>query len=148
MHASLLLSVAIVVGAPALKSRPKGNTDIAGEWVVQRVETSGRRRPPPRGELRYIFHADGKLIVARGERKLGGDDRGYTFDPHKNPAALDLVADVTEQEPTITHCIYKIEGDVMTLLIPRGRRERPSKFEVSRESPGTIYTLKRSKTKE
>jgi uncharacterized protein (TIGR03067 family) len=146
MHAMLLAST-VALAAPALKDRPKGNADIVGEWVVESMQSSGRMRPPSKGELRYVFAADGKLTVTRDERMLGGDDRGYSFDPNTSPAAIDLIADTTEQESSVTRGIYKIEGDTMTLLVPRGRGERPTKFEVSRESPGTIYTLRRVKPK-
>jgi uncharacterized protein (TIGR03067 family) len=145
MHAFLL---AFAVAAPALKDKPKGNADIAGEWVVESTQSSGRMRGTPKGEMRYKFDADGKLTVTRGDRRIGGDDRGYNFDPDKSPATIDLIGDTTDQESSVTRGIYKIEGNKMTLLIPRGRDERPTKFEVSRESPGTIYILKRARPRD
>jgi uncharacterized protein (TIGR03067 family) len=145
---TMLLASAFALNAPALKDKLLGNADIVGEWVVESVQSSGRMRPPRKDEMRYTFAADGKLTVTRGERKFGGDDRGYSFDPDKSPATIDLIGDTTDQEPSVSRGIYKIEGDKMTLIIPRRRGDRPTTFEVSRDSPGTIYILKRAKSRD
>ena len=145
---AVLFAIALSLTAPALKDRPKGDDSIVGEWVVESIQSTGKVRPPPKGEMRYVFALDGKLIVTRGERKLGGDDRGYTFDAKKSPATIDLIADTTDQESPVTLGIFKIEGNQLTLLIPRGRDSRPVTFEVGPDKPGTKYTMKRVKAKE
>jgi len=145
-----LLTLAMSLSAPALKEKLKGSGDIVGEWIVESIQSTGKVKAPgvAREEMRYIFAENGGLVVMRGERKIGGDARGYTIDAKKSPATLDLIADTTDEESSVTHGIYKIEGNRMTMVIPRGRGTRPTAFEVTQELPGTLYILKRVKPKE
>jgi uncharacterized protein (TIGR03067 family) len=141
-----LLFTAIGIGAPALKDRPKEH-DIVGEWIVDSVQTVGKARPPGKGEMRYVFAADGKWRVYRGERLVGGEDRGFNTNPKTNPPTIDLILDTTEQEPPTQLGIYKIEGDTLKLRINR-TGTRPTSFEVSSDLPGTLYIMKRVKPKD
>jgi uncharacterized protein (TIGR03067 family) len=143
---AVLLGIALAVAAPALKE--KVEPDIVGEWVAESIQSTGRTRPPSSGELRYVFAADGKWTVYRGEFRIGSGSRGYNTDPKKSPATIDLISDTTEQEPSVSHGIYKIEGDRLTLCVSRGRSSRPTRFEVSEESPGALYVFKRAKKKD
>ena len=145
-----LLALAIAFSAPALKEKAKGDGDIVGEWVVESIQSTGKVKAPgiAKEEMRYLFAANGGLVVMRGERKIGGDARGYNIDPKKSPAAIDVIADTTEPESTTLHGIYKIERNQMTMVLAGLRGTRPTTFEVSQDSPGSLYVLKRVKPKE
>jgi uncharacterized protein (TIGR03067 family) len=149
MHVSLL-AITLVVAAPALKDKPKADNDIVGEWVMESMTSGGRVRPnanPNPTPQRYIFTADGKWSVIRGELTLGDGIRGFFTDPKKNPPTIDLIMDVTEQEPTIRAGIYKIDGNILTLCLARDT-ERPTAFEAKARPRTTLYTFKRAKPKD
>src|SRR6476619_3329799 len=114
---AFLVAIAFAVSAPALKE--KKEPDLVGEWVVESMQSTGRIRPASVDEVRYVFTAEGKWIVYRGEQRIGSGSRGFNIDPSKSPATIDLVSDTTEQEPTVSHGIYKVEGDKLTLCISR-----------------------------
>jgi uncharacterized protein (TIGR03067 family) len=145
---AMLFAIALSVTAPALKDKAGGNERIVGEWVVESLQSTGKFRPPPKGEQHYVFGPDGKLTVLRGERKVGGDDRGYVYDAKKTPATIDLIADTTDQESSVTCGIYRIEGDQLTLVLARRGNARPASFEIGPDAPGTRYIMKRVKAKE
>ncbi len=144
-----LLALAMTLSAPALKEKAKGG-DIVGEWLVESIKSTGKVKAPDAAseEMRYIFAENGSLVVMRGERKVGGNARGYTIDPKKSPATLDLIADTTVQESPSTHGLFKIEGDQMTMVMSRRGGTRPMAFGVSPDSPGTLYVLQRVKSRE
>lgn len=142
----MLLGLVTIVAAPALKDG-KG-PDIVGEWIVQTITSTARARPFEKDELRYIFTADGKWSVYRGDARIGSGTRGYRADTAKSPAQIDLISDTTEQNPTISACVFKIEGDTLTLRFAPYQKPRPTDFEVNADKPGTLYTMKRAKKKE
>lgn len=147
MHASLL-ALAFTITAPALKEKPKADNEIVGEWLLESMVGAGKGRPQANPmPLRYIFSADGKWSVIRGELTLGDGTRGFHTDPKKNPAMIDLIMDVTEQEPTIRPGIYKIDGNILTLCLGR-ENERPTAFEATARPRTTLYTFKRVKAKD
>jgi len=142
------LILATSLAAPALKEKPKADNDIVGEWVLESMTTGGKARPNanPR-PLRYVFTSDGKWSVIRGELALGDGTRGYFTDPKKNPAAIDLITDTTEQEQTPRLGIYKVEGNMLILCLGR-ESERPTTFEATARPRTTLYVFKRAKAKE
>ena len=145
MQATLLLGAALALGAPALKDPPKKPHNIVGEWVVESAMTAGKARPQAGDPLKYVFTADGKWIVYRGERKLTGDQRGYVTDAKKDPPTIDLTIDVADQETRKTLGIFKVEGDTLTLCIGRINGDRPKNYEATPEAPATLYVFKRVK---
>ena len=135
MFASAMLAISVVVGAPAGKEKaelPK----IEGDWVVEKYIQGGKENEKRTG-MHFSF-VDGKVIV-----KEEGADIGYTVDPKKNPATIDLISGKGNIPG-----IYKIEGDVLTICFPKGgTTETPTKFESPDESPVVLMTLKREKKK-
>jgi len=135
MFASTLLTVAVVVAAPVGKEKVEP-AKIEGEWVVEKYIQGGKVNEKRTG-MHFAF-VDGKVMV-----KEEGADIGYTVDPKKSPATIDLI---TGKENILG--IYKIEGDILTICFPKGgTTERPTKFESPDESPVVLMTLKLEKKK-
>jgi len=145
MNAVLSLGLALTLGAPALKDPPKKPHNIVGEWVVESTMSAGKARPLTGDPLKYVFTTDGKWTVYRGERKIGGDQRGYFTDTKRDPPTIDLTTDTSDQETRKTLGIFKVEGDKLTLCIGRINGDRPKAFEATAEAPATLYVFKRVK---
>lgn len=146
MYFTLLIGIAISVGAPGAKDAPKKEVSIVGEWIGEKAVRSGQERPVPEGGITFTFTADGQMSVKEGNREPK-DGATYKIDTKKNPAELDIIPPAGKKEPTILG-IFKIDGDTLTICIGAGSKdgsERPTKFESPEGSKTMLMTLKRKK---
>jgi uncharacterized protein (TIGR03067 family) len=149
---SLLLGLAVTVGAPTIKEKPKVEATIVGHWDVESIRHNGNNfvKGNPNGPgtgLRYTFSKDGQWIVHREGQELqlaGGGTRTFTVDAKPNLPAVDLVTTRPGGAESRMIGIFKIEGDSLTICVARGKGvERPTTFD-GRDGI-TIYVLKRAK---
>jgi uncharacterized protein (TIGR03067 family) len=123
MSPTLLGAVLLLApGAPALKEAPKGPA-LVGRWACTALTVSGKSDPQWKG-LEYEFTADGKWIIYRDGRDIGGIQRTYTHDPKARPAILDACerADGKAQPG-----IYEVDADTLRVVLPFGET-RPTSF--------------------
>jgi uncharacterized protein (TIGR03067 family) len=138
----VILNAIVAVAAPLPKEPPKSTPSIVGDWVAQTRTFAGRERPIAGEPLRYVFAEDGTYGVYRGPGKLV-DDRKYTADTKKVPAAIDL--DTEGDGGRVFLGIYKVEGDTLTICWGNADDHRPSTFESSATKPTTLYVFKKAK---
>jgi len=145
MVPSLLIGLALAVGAPLKDAPAKDPPSIVGEWVGEKAVAGGKERPVPEGGITFTFTADGKMVVKEGNREKG-DTGSYKADPKKDPAEIDIIPPADKKDPTVQG-IYKLDGDTLTLCFGRGKAgaARPSKFESPEGSDTIVITLKRAK---
>jgi uncharacterized protein (TIGR03067 family) len=145
MYASLLIGLAVVVGAPKGKDLPKKEATIVGEWIGEKAHAGGKELPVPEGGITFTFAADGGLTVKEGNRQKP-DAGSYKLDPKKDPPEIDLIPPTDKKEPLLPG-IYKLDGDTLTLCFSRGGPggERPKNFESPEGSQVIVMTLKRAK---
>jgi uncharacterized protein (TIGR03067 family) len=144
MFPSLLVGLAISVGAPGKDPAAKDPPSLVGEWVGEKAVAGGKERPVPEGGITFTFAADGKLTVKEGKRDKN-DTGTYKADPKKAPAEVDIIPPEDKKEPTVLG-IYKLDGDTLTLCFGRGKEgSRPTKFESPEGSQTIVITLKRVK---
>jgi uncharacterized protein (TIGR03067 family) len=150
MTPALLLGTALSLAAPALKESPK-KADIVGEWEVESVNSGNPAKPRPKGkgtvQQRYVFTADGKWLLYRGEQRFASD-RAYIANPKADPPTIDLRWEPSLQDGRTVLGIYKVEGDKLTLCLSREEGTRPTGFESTADVPATIYILRRVKPKD
>src|SRR3954470_16492899 len=102
MTPTLLLGVAVGLGAPALKEKEKPPS-LVGEWVIEECTVGGKPSPPGANPNRRVFHADGsRRIVGRDGRELVGGQ--YTNDPKVGTLGLDGKQPIDSQYL----CLYKL----------------------------------------
>jgi uncharacterized protein (TIGR03067 family) len=133
--------LALAVAAPAIKDKAKpAPPSIVGTWVVESVVVGGQARPDPNPE-RWTFNADGTRTAGPGDTVTR---RGtYTIiDPKATPLALDLTA-----QPSALHlCIFRIDGDTLTLNLGNVGDARPTTFESPAGTKHVLRVFKRVRT--
>jgi uncharacterized protein (TIGR03067 family) len=138
----LVLGLALVVGAPALKPDPKQNA-IVGEWAYHEVLDGDGQRVPCEGK-RIHFEADGEVV----ESENGSESRSwYAADPATDPAGIDWMAPGAAGSFDRAVGIWRVDGDTLRIcLADTGMPDRPTTFEPG---PGrVVVTLKRVKKKD
>jgi|SoiMethySBSTD1v2_1073268.scaffolds.fasta_scaffold181022_4 uncharacterized protein (TIGR03067 family) len=146
MQTSLLLGLAIIVGAPGPKDPPKKEPTIVGEWTGESATSGGMALPVPQGGIKFTFTADGKLTVHEAGGGKGGEAGSYKIDPKATPAEIDLMPTTAGNGPTLLG-IYKLDGDTLTMcFLPGGPgTERPKNFESPAGAQSIVMTFKRVK---
>jgi uncharacterized protein (TIGR03067 family) len=144
MYSSLLVGLALAVGAPGREPAAKDPPTIVGAWVGEKAVAGGKEKPVPEGGITFTFTADGQLTVNEGNRKKA-DTGSYKLDPKKDPAEIDIIPPAEKKDPTVLG-IYKLDGDTLTLCFGRGKAgSRPTTFESPEGSETIVITLKRAK---
>ncbi len=135
----LALAALGAAGAPApfLKPerRPPAAASLLGEWRQVAVEFEGVDQSAGEGPTlnRWIITADRITIITRGKV-----DRGswtYRLHPGETLSGIDLLS-VSAPRPKPYPCLYKLEGDRLTLCLQNyPERGRPKDL-VSRMESG------------
>jgi uncharacterized protein (TIGR03067 family) len=141
MQTTLMLGLALAVGAPALKEPKKDPPSLVGEWVPELAVVGGQAMPLPMGSL-VTFSRDGKCKLTDGT--AAAIDLTYIVDPKKNPAEID-VSDVGARAGAKELMgIYRFDGDKLLICITLVG-DRPKTFESLGGSQTILLTLKRFK---
>jgi uncharacterized protein (TIGR03067 family) len=143
MYASLVVGLALSLGAQGAKDDLKKDAPIVGEWVGVKALAGGKDRSVPAGGVTFTFAADGKFIAKEGKREKP-DEGTYKLDPAKDPAEIDIIPSADKKERGVIQGIYKVDGDTLTIcLSSEPGVERPKKFESPRGV--MLMTFKRAK---
>jgi uncharacterized protein (TIGR03067 family) len=135
MNALAFLALALPVSAPALKDKPSPEPTIVGTWAVESSNVNGRVIEP--GSDRWVFNADGtQSIYGQGQLLQSAT---YSFGPRAAARTLDLVADAGGRHTN--RCLYRIDGDTMTLSVGHGQFGRPADLDPGKGV--TVWVFKR-----
>lgn len=142
---SVLLGLAVAVGAPNLKDKEKAPS-LVGEWEVESITSNGTQTNTGSG-LRYSFTEDGKWLISRNGKEMSpAIHREVTTDPKPDPPTVDLVTARPGGPESRMIGIYKIEGDTLMICGTRTKGgDRPTKFEAPEGSGNILYVLRRPK---
>jgi uncharacterized protein (TIGR03067 family) len=129
MRAVLLLT-ALAVGAPALKEKPKAESDIVGLWAVESMRLGGKGPLEVPAGLQYEFTADGQWIGLRdGNGGLDGKSppaKGYKVEVKGEQRMIDTTGPSADR-PGMAG-IYKVDGDTLTICFGSPGADRPTEF--------------------
>jgi uncharacterized protein (TIGR03067 family) len=145
MTPSLIISLALVAGAPAPKETPKPELKIEGVWVVEKYE--GPKETPP-GSVTVTITAD--RILIREPMREKPEEAAYTADLKKKPATIDIRPGRAGGPPggpppdLVVKGIVDVDGDVLKLCFAR-EGERPTEFKGDAEKGVMFIILKRVK---
>src|SRR5215213_9650941 len=139
MNPSLLIGLALAVGAPA-KDPPKKATSVVGVWTIEKAVVGGREEAPSPPGTTWEFTADGKFVMRLKGR--GPREGSYTADLKRDPAEIDITPPGRDPKPGLG--IVKVAGDTLTLCYVGGA-ERPARFESPERTQVILITLKRQK---
>jgi uncharacterized protein (TIGR03067 family) len=138
VNTAVWLAAALTVAAPALKEKPKPPVSLVGEWVIESAVVGGR--PSTGGHNRWVFNPDGTRAIFDTTKEIASGT--YTTDPKANPATVDLDPGSASG---VYPCIYRIDGDTLTINVGWQKSERPTAFESPAGSMCTLYVMKRLK---
>jgi uncharacterized protein (TIGR03067 family) len=143
MTASLIVGLALVVGAPAPKDAAKPAPKLEGEWVVEKFE--GPKDAPPGTVTLKI--TDTRISIFE-EKKDRAEEADYTVDLTKKPAHIDIrpVLGPQGKRELVVYGLLAIEGDTLRLCFGHGGgQERPTELKADPDKGIALITLKRVK---
>jgi len=146
MTPSILLGLALTVGAPAPKETPKPTPKLEGDWVVESFEPQEKGA---QGTITFTFTAD-RIQIHEGRREKP-EGAGYTADLTKKPATIDIrpvLAGGPGGPPPpdiVVKGILSIDGDTLKLCFTRDG-DRPTEFKADADKRVVLITFKRVKS--
>jgi uncharacterized protein (TIGR03067 family) len=141
-----LIAGSLVVGAPALKDKPAG-PDLYGEWEFQATEEEGKVFPVEAPATRFRFNRDGTYQVFRGGKEVAGR-RAFRFDPKANPPTLDYLGPPAGPAGPVLRCIYRVDGDRLTVCRAGPDQPRPTALAAPAGSGLLVVRMRRVKPKD
>lgn len=102
---------------------------LEGTWKVVSLAADGIEAPPEAiREGRWTFRGDQIIIPGPNPGKAT-----YKLMPDRSPKAIDMTALDGPMKGKTLECIYKVEGERLTICFPEGRQTatdltRPSEF--------------------
>ncbi len=103
---------------------------LEGTWKFVSLAADGEQAPPEAIRAgRWTFRGDQILIPGPQPAKAT-----YKVMPDRSPKAIDMTALDGPNKGKMLSCIYKLEGERLTICVPEGRSEssdpaRPSEFD-------------------
>jgi uncharacterized protein (TIGR03067 family) len=151
MTPSLLVGLALTVGAPAPKEAPKPAPKLEGDWVVESFEPK-EGGPPDNGpgSITMTITAD-KIMIKEGRREKP-EEAAYTVDLTKKPATIDIRPGRAggpgggPPPDLVVKGILSIDGDTLKLCFTKDG-DRPTEFKWDADKHVILITLKRVKEK-
>jgi uncharacterized protein (TIGR03067 family) len=148
MTPSLLIGLALTVGAPIPKDKPKTEPKLEGDWVVESFEP--QEGGPKEKSVTFTFTAD-RILIHDGMGKKP-EEAGYSADLKKKPATIDIKPGRVggpggaggPPPDLVVRGIIEIDGDTMKLCFTK-EGERPTEFKGDAEKRTLLITFKRVK---
>jgi uncharacterized protein (TIGR03067 family) len=140
MNATLLLGLALAVGAPALRERPKAEPSIEGEWKVESRFDDGK---PSTDQNLWVFSPRGVAEIRDPTGTSVISHLTYTLSSAGPFKAIDFLESQRNGRAEPRQGLYRIDGDTLTASFTVGDAPRPMSFDPSKE--GYVLVLKRVK---
>jgi uncharacterized protein (TIGR03067 family) len=121
---------------------------IEGTWKVVSLDSDGEAAPPTVIEKWRWVIRDGK--IQSGEPAQDDQRSSYKLDERTEPKAMDMTLLGGKRKGKTFKCIYKTDGETLTICIPEGKRasedeSRPTEFDGGEGK--SLIMLKRVKEK-
>lgn len=145
MHTSILIGLALSVGAPAAKDKAAKPASIEGEWAIVDRIIGGKRDAVDRVTDRIAISADRWTLTGSGPPKIWELTLDRTADPPH--ITLNEVRGQGNGPPAGLIGIYRLSADQLTICyVLEGKR--PTTFESPAGSDVRLLTLRRVKPKD
>lgn len=145
MSTAMMLSLSLVVGAPALKDPPARPQAIEGEWFLVERTVGGKQEVLAAGpkQSRFSISTD-QWVINQGNDPPSKWE--LQLDAAARPAQITLYKPDGVRSETGLVGIYKVEGDTLTICyVFKGTR--PTSFESPDGTEIRIMVLKRAREK-
>jgi RNA polymerase sigma factor (sigma-70 family) len=121
---------------------------LLGSWIMESVDHDGTRQTEKELDGKgWVVEKD--RIIPKHGRNASSGNTPYTIDPSAKPKTIDMVLpspDGKEDPKRKMLCIYKLEGDRLTVAMGSG--ERPAGFEARKGSKTAVYVFRRGELPE
>ena len=123
---------------------------LQGEWLAVEVELKGKKLAKDEAKTMQVVIKDHELTFRDTDKP--GRERKKTFklDPSKTPNEIDVTSLDGQEKDTTAACIYKLNGDRLTICIPYFVKDpsvRPKAFKSGVDDGLMLLTLERVKGK-
>lgn len=117
------------------------SAELQGSWELVSMQWDGRDYP---GQVA------GRILIRGDKATSFGGEKPVTYslkiDPNQSPAQLNMLVNV-DGKLKIKQCIYKIEGDTLTLCHHfKSNKVRPAEFKTAASDGLLLSVLKRQST--
>ncbi|MDY3558387.1 TIGR03067 domain-containing protein [Gemmata sp. JC673] len=123
---------------------------LQGEWRAVGVEFRGKTLTKDDAKA-MRFEIKGRGLTFSNTQKPGRERKQtFTLDPSKTPKALDLTSLDGQEKDTTAACIYRLDGDKLTICMPYFAKDpsvRPKEFKADASGDLMLLTLERVKGK-
>ncbi|HKA07326.1 MAG TPA: hypothetical protein VKD71_08720 [Gemmataceae bacterium] len=136
---NITLLMALVIGAPALKDKPRPEPSLEGEWKVERFN-GGQFGT---NQNVWIFSRDGIAEIRDPTGASVRSQLSYTLSPGDQIKAIDVLEFRKNGNAELRRGVYKIEGDTLTASFTVDNTPRPTTLDLSADC--YVFVLKRVK---
>jgi RNA polymerase sigma-70 factor (ECF subfamily) len=145
-----LMTLLAFAGIAARAADPAADEvkQLQGEWRAVAVELRGKALTKEEARtMRWVIKGN---ELTFGDTDHPGRERKKTFklDPSKTPKELDLTSLDGQEKGTTAACIYRRDGDRLTICLPYFVKDpsiRPTEFKAGADDGLMLLTLERVK---
>lgn len=141
---ALLLPLAVLfASAPATADDKAGLDKLKGTWKAVKLVNDGEEGDSEQiRNQRLVIEASGKFTLKMSDNEIEGT---LKVDPDESPAHLDATHKSDDGEGGVVHCIYKLEGDRLTICWSDSG-DRPTEFAAEAGSGNRLMVLERDRS--
>jgi RNA polymerase sigma-70 factor (ECF subfamily) len=150
MIRGLLIALFAATAAAARADDPTADEvkKLQGEWVAVQVELRGNKLAKDEA-MTMRCAVKGRDMTFRETDKPGRERRKtFQVEPSKAPKQIDITSLDGQEKGTTAACIYRLDGDRLTLCIPyfvKDSSVRPKEFKSGADDGLMLLTLERVK---
>jgi len=146
-----VVALVVLVGTTARGADPVADETkkLQGEWHVVGTDARGNkvgRDDPQIKDMRFTFKDSGLTVGFGGAARK----KSFKVDPGKSPKHIDITSLDGQEKDTTAACIYKLDGDRLTICIPYFSKDptvRPKEFKAGADDGLMLVTLERAPVK-
>jgi len=141
-----VLTVALVIAAPAPPEDKKDTDKIQGTWTVVSYKVGKLKFSEEDVKMTWVFKDDRLTIKDNGNGEEGKIK--IKMDSTRKPKTIDMISEAKTPDGKQILGIYELKDDDLKVCYGKEGGERPTEFATKAGSETTLIVLKREKEKD